>query len=267
MLKLATLGVVAGLTLSAATPAVPTAPKAVARAASSNPNRVFVDPTRDNVAPQILDGNGWTTTFTVANLDVKPVLVHVEFVNDDGSNLTLAVNGIGYTTGVDITLAVGGSYSITTSNASSNAIGGFAYLGTDNHTDKFGGYIFLRNHVDGYADIELTTPLVPIDENAFSLTFDHTNQAYTIVPIVNLDSNSSALVQMTLLDQNGNLIANDSVTIPSGGRVRVDLQARFPQILQGTVRFSTGGSKYVSAYGYRVDGGGMIVGIPPVSIF
>lgn len=229
---------------------------------------IVVDPTRNNILPYLYDGAGWSTTFVFTNLDNHPIDLRLQFTADDGSNLQLPVQGIGATSNIDIPIQTGGTASLTTADVDSVRTSGYAFANASNGTDRFAGYAIVRQQSSGLPDLEFSMPLAPIDENQFVLPFDNTNGFTTFVSLVNSSTQNVANVNVTLQDQNGNVLATDQLQIGPLGRLTFNLTDRYPQAgnTVASVFFNAPGSQFVTGLGLRSGPNNSLSAITPFSL-
>ena len=234
----------------------------------SGSNGIVSDPSRDKIFPYLADGNGWTTNFVFTNLDTHSVVVHLEFSADDGSFLTLPVTGIGSTQAADITIVVGGSFSLTTAGTAQNRTSGYAFATAKNQTDLFAGYAVVRNVASGMADLEFTVAPTPLNENSFTLSFDNTNGYATYAALINSSVDKDATIVVSIQDQNGNVLGTDQITVPPIGRYQFNVSDRYPQLnnIVGNIVFSASGKQYVGGTGLRYGPNQSLTVIPPFSL-
>ena len=244
------------------------ADRSVVRLSGEKGRTVVADPTRNRILPYVYDGAGWSTTFVLTNLDNHTINLRLEFTASDGSDLPLPVLGIGTTARVDITLPQGGTASVSTADASGDRISGYAFIGIPNQTDRFSGYAVVRQQTNGLPDLEFTIPLTPIDENQFVLPMDNTNGFTTFVSLVNSSTQNNAIVNVTVQDQDGNVLATDQLQIVSLGRLTFNVTDRYPQLnnLVGSIFFSGDRSQFVSGLGLRSGPNNSLTAITPFSL-
>ena len=262
----------AGLTVLVAAPqdprnaSGPDKPKAFAKAFAGVP-KVVVNPSRDQIMPFVYDGNGWTTRFMLANLDNHSIVVKVQFWAQDGSNLSLPVDGIGNTTAVEVTLPPGGNYSFVTSGFAPDQTTGYAYVSSNNGSDYFGGYAIARNRTSRQPDIEMTVPLTPVDENIFTLAFDNTGGYTTYAVLINSSGTFKANINVSVQDSQGNVLATDQILVDPYGRYAFNLADYYPvDGLVGNVYFSSTGQQYVAGSGLRAGPNQSLTIIPTLSL-
>ena len=107
-----------------------------------------VNVTGSNTLVHIADGDQWTTTFTIVNLDTTEASYVLYFYANDGTPLTLNIVGTGSVSTVTGALAVSGSAIIQTSGGPV-LNQGWAQLQS---SQKVGAQAIFKNHVAGGAD-------------------------------------------------------------------------------------------------------------------
>lgn len=229
---------------------------------------IVVDPTRNNILPYMYDGAGWSTTFVFTNLDNHAIDLKLQFTADDGSNLQIPVQGLGATSNIDIPIQNGGTASLTTADVDSVRTSGYAFAAAQNGTDRFAGYAIVRQQSSGLPDLEFTMPLAPIDENQFVLAFDNTNGFTTFVSLVNSSTQNTANINVTLQDQNGNVLTTDQLQIGPLGRRTFNVTDRYPQAgnIVASIFFSAPGSQFVTGLGLRSGPNNSLSTITPFSL-
>jgi hypothetical protein len=238
------------------------------RPSGENVRAVVANPTRDRILPYVYDGAGWSTTFVLTNLDNRTINLRLEFTGNDGSDLQFPVLGIGTTSAVDIKLGQGGTISVSTADIAGDRTSGYAFVGVPNQTDRFAGYAVVRQQTNGLPDLEFTIPVTPIDENQFVLPMDNTNGFVTFISLVNSSTQNPANVNVTVQDQDGNVLATDQLQIVPLGRLTFNVSDRYPQLnnLVGSILFSASGNQFVTGLGLRSGPNSSLTAIPPFSL-
>lgn len=242
--------------------------QAVRKLAGDKGRAISADPSRDNIFPYMYDGAGWSSTFVFTNLDSRTVKIRLEFSADDGSDLLVPVLGVGKTSAVDITLGIGGTISLTTEDTAKTRTSAYAFAGAANGSDRFSGYEVVRQQTSGLPDLEFTIPLTPIDENQFVLPFDNTDGFATFVSLVNSSLQNSAIVNVTVQDQDGNVLTTDQISIQPLGRDTFDVAEQYPQLkkIVGSILFSARGQQFVTGMGLRSGPNDSLTAILPFSL-
>lgn len=228
--------------------------------------RVLTNP-RNQIFPYVYDGGGWSTDIVLSNIDTHTIIIQLEFSADDGTPWTLGFNGQGSVNSMVVTLTPGASASVITSGASAARTAGYAFITGTNTADAFGAYAVIRNQTAGLPDVEFTEPATPIDENQFTLAFDHSGGFGTAVALVNSLTGAEANAQVTVQDQSGNVLATDQLTIPALGRMSFNVTDRYAQAagMVGSLQFTTSGIQALTGLGLRLGPNGSLTAIPPFS--
>jgi hypothetical protein len=174
---------------------------------------------------------------------------------------------VGTNAGIDITIPLNGTASLTTADVAGNRTSGYAFVGVPNQSDRFAGYAVVRQQTNGLPDLEFTIPLTPIDENNFVLAIDNTNGFSTFASLVNSSTQSNAVVNVTVQDQSGNVLATDQLQIGQLGRLAFSVNDRYPQLNNsvGSIRFSANG-QLVTGLGLRSGPNNSLTTITPFSL-
>ena len=229
---------------------------------------IVADPTRNNIIPDLYDGGGWSTTFVFTNMDSRPIALRLQFTADDGSDLQIPVVGIGLTSNIAVPIQVGGTASLTTADVDNFRTSGYAFVAAANASDRFAGYAVVRQQSSGWPDLEFTLPLAPIDENQFVLPFDNTKGFTTFVSLVNSSTQNPANVNVTVQDQNGNVLTTDQFQIGPLGRLKFNVGDRYPQTGNSvaSIYFNAPGSQFLTGLGLRSGPNGSLTAITPFSL-
>lgn len=191
--------------------------------------------TAQDTLVHIADGDQWTTTFTLVNLDNVQASYTLSFYADDGSPLAVGIGGAGTVTAVSGTLFVNGSTILQTTGRS-GLRQGWAHLDTN---QSMGAQAIFKSHVAGRADYEAAVPAAYgcLD---FVIVFDNSAGYFTGVAIANtLDSGAS--VRATFRDQQGVQLGNGTLTLQPFGHVALLLNQSYPLTagVKGTAAFSS----------------------------
>jgi len=213
-----------------------------------------VNVTGSNTLVHIADGDQWTTTFTIVNLDTTEASYVLYFYANDGTPLTLNIVGTGSVSTVTGALAVSGSAIIQTSGGPV-LNQGWAQLQS---SQKVGAQAIFKNHVAGGADYEASVQ-IDLASQAFTIAFDNSNGYFTGVAVANTDRSNPAVVVATFHDATGAQIVTGTVaTLPPLGHVSLLLNQNFPTTagLTGTVEFTCVSFCSIAGLGLRFDPAG-----------
>ncbi|MGC4056439.1 MAG: hypothetical protein QM757_47185 [Paludibaculum sp.] len=200
------------------------------------------------VLPQIAFGDGWYSALYFTNYTTSPVSFPVRFMTDAGAPLLVPSlqNSI-----VQVNLPAHGTAILEAPNAGALAQGYAAFT----LPGGVSGYAVFRQSVPGQLDQEAVVPLSDAAAGANTLTWDESNLT-TAVAIVN-PSSTSANVDVTLWDNNGNTLGTSSVTLPPNNKSATVLRS-LPGLgamagKRGSAQF-TASSGNVAVLGLRFDG-------------
>lgn len=155
--------------------------------------------------PQVADGGGYSTTFTILNVTNSPANGTLKLFNQDGSARPLQINGI---TASQFSVAVpaGGSLRLTTPNSSATTVSGWALFDSTPHLQGVATLDYRAGaSLTSTAGVISTSPatrlIVPVEVS---------NTVNTGVAIANVQSNSSVTVRLRVYNESGFEVANTS---------------------------------------------------------
>jgi hypothetical protein len=213
-----------------------------------------VNVTGSNTLVHIADGDQWTTSFAIVNLDTTEASYTLNFYANDGTPLTLNIVGIGSVSTVTRPLAVSGSDVLQTSGGPV-LNQGWARLTS---SQKVGAQAIFKYHVAGGADYEAAVP-IDLASQSFTIAFDNSNGYFTGVAVVNTDNTNPAVVVATFHNATGEQIVTGTVaTLPPLGHVSLLLNQSFPTTAgqTGTVFFTCVSFCSITGLGLRFDPSG-----------
>ena len=168
------------------------------------------------VLPQIAFGGGWYSALYFTMSGSGPASFQVNFVNADGTPMTVPSFGAPSTTG---SLVGHGTCLVDLPNTGPVPQG----YATFSLPPGVTGYAVFRQSVDGRADQEAVVPLSSALATTSTLVWDDTNLT-TAVAIVNL-SPADNIVTVTARDAQGRSLGSPArVSIPANGRVAMALR-------------------------------------------
>jgi hypothetical protein len=214
----------------------------------------------DLIIPQVADGGSWNTVITLVNTDLEPAPFILKFWQPDGNPLQLPLEGIGSVSGYSDTIPVGGTRIIQTVGSDSTTSQGWAEVIAQR---SIGGTAIFRQSGD-YGESEAAVSVAQPQGKRFQLPFDNTESFQTGFAVVNTGLSESA-VALKLRDENGDLIASDSMALPAHGRQALLLPGQYPQLAnrRGVIEFSSPNAD-LSAVGLRFSPGGSFTSFQPV---
>ena len=166
----------------------------------------------DNVIPQLVDGSGWMTSFSFANLDSKLLRFQVYFFSSAGAEMPIMVPGVGMTSAVEITLPSFETITFETPGTKADLSQGYAYIERENAGDVLGGLSVFRQRVSGRPDFEAVVPFVSEFDKRFMLLYDNTRDFVTSLAIAN-PSLDTITVDATIRDEDANILGTGSLTL------------------------------------------------------
>jgi hypothetical protein len=210
----------------------------------------------DNVLPQLVDGAGWQTTFTFANVDTKAVTFEVYFIASNGNDLRIPIVGIGTSAAVTVTLPPTETVTIETQGTKNDLSQGYAYIIRGDYKDKIAGLAVFRQRVPGRPDFEAVVPLVSEFDKRFVLLYDNIGGFTTSMAIAN-PSLDNIDVDVTVRDEDANVLATGRISLGVLMHQAFTLTSRWPATAnrRGIIEFrSTGWG--ASVLGLRFSPGG-----------
>jgi len=210
-------------------------------------------PISSQAISQIADGAGWKTTMVLVNTDTVPANYTLNFWHGDGTPLTLPTNAQGSLPQITGTIPVNGSVTIETPGDAGGAFSqGWGQLVTSN---SIGGTTIFRQANPGQEVSEASVPITRPAGNVLILPFDNRTGFATSLALVNPDPATTAVVQITIYDQSGNVVGGGVINVPPQGQQAFALNTQFPSSagINGTVNF-TSVSVPITGLGLRFSG-------------
>lgn len=205
------------------------------------PNRLLV--------PQVADGSGWQTTFLLVNADRDAAPFKLRFFAPDGTPLPLPVDGAGTLPELSGTVPANGLQVVTTSGAGDKLLQGWAEITS---TRFIGGTVIFRQRTPA-GDSEAALSLLPPPAGPLSMPFDNSEGFSTAFALVNGGANDTS-AQLTLRDENGNLMFQDALSLAAGARQAFSLPDQYPQtIRQRGVLSISASTPGIAAFGLRFN--------------
>lgn len=236
-----------------------------AAAAKRSSRYALVAPDTDHVFPYILDGNNWSATLYVTNLENREIKVECEFVGTAGEEKEMDFD-IGRGAFTTSKILPYGTTSFRTTGRGSTLTTAWAYCTADPRTDRFSGYVILRSQSPNQPVREFVTPLAPEQEPGFLLPYIQPAANQTELVIINTTTETDASFKVSIIDPDGNSLADTSFTLKPGELRLTVLNNEFKQlgdIPTSTVRVElTAGTEYVTGVGLRVGPSGTVALAP-----
>ena len=174
---------------------------------------------------QVGDGGGIRSVFLVLNQNAGEVTITLEFFKDDGTALTLTIEGT-TASSFEFKAPARGTLRLQTSGSSATAQAGWARLTA---TGAVGAQLLFEILVDGklvtQAAVEPTGPLRAFD--LFMRAGDGTNSGIALANITNI---SAVNVRLTLRNNKGEEIATKTVQVASQGHLAQFISELFSEV-------------------------------------
>jgi hypothetical protein len=203
-------------------------------------------------------GNGWQTTFVLVNTGATSAVAHLKFFADvSGAALSLPLtfpqSGSGtavVANSVDQTLAAGATLIVQSAAPLSNPAPttGSAQLTS---TGNIGGFVIFRYNPNGQ---EAVVPLENRSASGYILAFDNTAGTATGVALNNASA-QAVNVPVTVRDDAGNILVNDTLNLAANGHLAFTLgtdKYSTTANSRGTIEFETPLGAQISALGIRI---------------
>ena len=214
---------------------------------------------KDLIVPQVVDGGNWNTVITLVNTDAVPAPFTVKFWQQNGTPMSVSLDGIGTVSSYLDTIPVGGTRILNTTGLGSTISSGWAQVSIQN---SVGGTAILRQPGTS-GDSEAAVPAAAPPGQSFVLPFDNVAGFQTGLALINPGSSDSTIA-VGVRDEDGNQIASDSITLPPHGSQASFLQDKYPQLVnrRGEVKFDS--KTDISAVGLRFSPGSTLTWFQPV---
>lgn len=208
------------------------------------------------IVPQVVDGDGWKTTFRFVNLSSRPVTFNVLFFSDTGADMSLPIVNLGAAVNLTIALAVAGSTDVETEGAGQTLAQGWACVLPHTSGDSIGGFTTFRQRTAGMPDHETTVPLVSGSGDHFAVMYDNTKFT-TGVAVANASPAEAITVPVNIRDEQGNIIESTTIALAPDAHTAFTLPSLAPATVgrQGTIEFMAKGLA-VSAISLRFNDSG-----------
>jgi hypothetical protein len=219
----------------------------------------------DQVFTHIADGDQWTTSFTLINIDTSPANYTLSFYDDNGNPLSLGISGLGTATDISGTLPVNGSVVYQTTGGV-GVLQGWAYLAYD-HVIA-GTAVFTRRLPGNAVDFEAAVPLESQFQDRFVIAFDNAGGYYTGIALVNASSGRTETVSVTFRDETGAAFLLDSFVMGPNTHTAFLVDDTYPATagVRGVVEFSTNDSAaQLAGLGLRFNPTGSFTSTSPFS--
>jgi hypothetical protein len=210
-------------------------------------------------------GNGWETTFVLANTGANAAQAQLKFFDDGGNPVSLALTSpqTGTTStasSVTQSIAAGASLWVQSSAPGMALLTGSAQLTT---TGNISGYAIYRFNSNGQ---EAVVPLETRNAGSYLLAFDNTNGTATGIAISAV-SPQTISVPVILRDDTGMQIGTGSIPLAANGHHSQMLTTLFAAAagIRGTVEFDTPAGAHISVLGIRSSPAQTFATLPPLA--
>lgn len=239
---------------------------------------IVVNPATDTIVPQVVDGDNWSTSFFITNLDpTNTVFWHLAFHADNGLPMNLPLQGAGPSSRLFASLPPHWNVVINTQGIAAGLLQGWAVLsafdrspdqpGAQQIASRIGGLAVFRQRIAGRPDFEAVAPFSPANETRFVMPFDNRNDYSTGISWLNPDLTAPALVQVTIYNFDGRILREDAFTLSPGNKMVFPMPTRYPesQGQQGNILVRTTAQK-LSGLGLRFNPSGPFTSFHTLSV-
>jgi hypothetical protein len=219
----------------------------------------------DQVFTHIADGDQWTTSFTLINIDTSPANYTLSFYDDNGTPLRLGISGLGPATEISGTLPVNGSVVLQTTGGV-GVLQGWAYLSYDRVIA--GTAVFTSRQPGNPVDFEAAVPLESQFQDRFVIAFDNSGGFFTGIALVNASSSRTETVSVAFRDETGTVFLLDSFVMRPMTHTAFLVDDTYPATagVRGVVEFSTNDSAaQLAGLGLRFNPTGSFTSTSPFS--
>jgi hypothetical protein len=235
-------------------------------AAKDRGRQLAVLPDVDHVFPYLLSSGAWTSTLYLTNLEDREINVGCEFVGTNGEERPLqfsfsaADEPTGYTESRIAKFSTESFSTVSTATALTTA---WVYCAAETQTDRFSGYVVVRNTASNGAAREFITPLQPDAEPVFSVPLSDTATSTTGLILVNTSLDAESNLGLWAFNRDGENVGTSTLTLPAGALRVVVLNEAFKELKSGTVRVVVvDGTKAVTGLALRTNAAGFAAFAP-----
>ncbi len=205
--------------------------------------------------PRVADGDYFTTTITLVNMDTAPALVTLRFYKAGVEGTTLSWSPLmeGGAPLENVQIPAGLSRTWRTLGAGATGDAGWVRVLSE---QRLGGFAVLRQTPPGKESREASVPLVTGWQQRYLLPFENREPYSMALALTNADPLEPALVEAVFRDDTGNLLPDTwSRTLPPMGHAAFLLPAEVPSLAarRGTAEFFTSGGR-MAAVSLRFSG-------------
>jgi hypothetical protein len=208
---------------------------------------------------QVADGMGWKTTFVVVNAGTEPARFSLVFRSPSGVPLALPIAGRGSVAEIFDEIPAGGSRTVETVGSSAALLEGWAEIVS---TQPLGGTTVFRQSLGENRDSEAVAQITAVGSSSFVLPFDNADGFLTAIAALN-DTGAPATATVTFRDQDGVVLATETVSLAAGNRAAFALPLQYPKVAgrRGSAEFSGSDIKIL---GLRFNPSGAFTSFAPV---
>lgn len=201
---------------------------------------IVVNPATDVIIPQVVDGDNWDTSFFLTSLDpANTIFWHLAFYGDNGFPINIPIQGAGPSSRLFASLPPNWSVAINTQGVAAGLLQGWAVLSTFDRspdqpgarpiTSKIGGMAVFRQRIPGRPAFEAVVPFSPNNETRLVMPFDNRNDFSTGIAWLNPDLTTSAPLDITVYNFDGQILRVDNVTLAPGSKLVFSMPGRYPE--------------------------------------
>ena len=214
----------------------------------------------DLIVPEVVDGGSWNTVITLVNTDAVPAAFTVKFWQQNGTAMSVSLDGIGTVSSYSDKIPVGGTRILNTTGLGSTVSTGWAQVLIQN---SVGGTAILRQ-LGTSGNSEVAIPIAALTGKSFTLPFDNGAGFETGLALINTGSSDSTIA-VGVCDEDGNQIASDLITLPAHGSQAFFLRDKYPQLSnrRGEVKYHSSKAD-ISAAALQFSPGGAFTWFQPV---
>ena len=223
---------------------------------------------RSGVLSQVASGGGWKTSIYLVNTTVSAGSVAVQFWDNGGLPLPLALtvtqSGVSQSlSAASVNAVVAPNATVLIESSSSAAIGlaGWAEVLSSGQLSGYGVFHYVStNGTNSEGTVPLDTTFAP----TFILPYDNLNQFGTGAAFANLVAAQQAPVSATIWDDRGTIVGTQALTLAAGGHDSAALSTSFPATAnrRGIIEFSNPLMGNLTGLGLRINPSGGFTSIP-----
>ncbi len=211
-------------------------------------------------------GGGWTTIITLINTGSAAANVEVDFYDENGNAVSLAVtfpqspqSGSSTLASVRRLLNPGAVLLIQTGGQTNLSVGSIGLV-TDGTVT---GFAIFRFDASGQ---EATVPVETRNPSAFLVSFDNTGGLSTGVALANVSAQTGA-IKVIIRDDTGAALGSDTISLPGHGHIQFILTSRYGLTanLRGSLEFQTPSGGQISVTGLAFTPQGAITTLPAIN--